>query len=516
MLIWDLVAGKLLQTLQVQHCHLTSFEFCPVEFVLAGVTSGKAVKLWDLESFDLLGTTPAETSAIRCMCFAPKVKRLVSATESTLRMWEWDPLRPRAAVEVGWDRVADMRFVTDDRVQAGSFISNFVSIWSVDTSQKSAALQSPQPERAKSGINQANTPKVNNLEAMQPAPRNPATLDPSRHRTKQEEIVKVRAEVSSKVRGESKEEPPPVAVNWESGMSARDLSASMGESFLRRLREQKEIDAKAALEDERLSMEALQELLPSPSKNKPVSRVYDEEDEPVRKQQVELASPRAERRPRSVADTRPAVQSPAGAAINVVGSRVASYSGEEAKSRDSAPTPADIISSSSRVLSQLSARLGLLRVLRKYWEKGEVADAVVQIQSMHEGSRHDSNQIFPVADFFTSADLGACSLNLDICVALLPVLEAMTNVPTEYIVQAALKGITVLQEAFGDLIRQTRATMSIGGVDLSREERLNKCNACHSIFVRVKGQLIHIKNKFRYVKTIISYVDALKVALSDY
>ena len=95
LLLWDLVAGKLLQSLQIPHSHVTSFEFCPVEFIVGAVLANKTLRLWDLESFESIGTTPAEVGVIRAMRFSPRSKRICSASESSLRTWTWDPLRPR-------------------------------------------------------------------------------------------------------------------------------------------------------------------------------------------------------------------------------------------------------------------------------------------------------------------------------------------------------------------------------------------------------------------------------------
>ena len=95
LLLWDLVAGKLLQSLQTPHSHITSFDFCPVEFIVGAAVANKTLRLWDLESFESIGATPAESGAVRAMRFSPRSKRLCSATESSLKTWTWDPVRPR-------------------------------------------------------------------------------------------------------------------------------------------------------------------------------------------------------------------------------------------------------------------------------------------------------------------------------------------------------------------------------------------------------------------------------------
>jgi katanin p80 WD40 repeat-containing subunit B1 len=53
-LLWDLVAGKLIHSIKVQTpTFVRTFEFNPTEFTLAGATSMRSVKFWDLEVMEV-------------------------------------------------------------------------------------------------------------------------------------------------------------------------------------------------------------------------------------------------------------------------------------------------------------------------------------------------------------------------------------------------------------------------------------------------------------------------------
>jgi katanin p80 WD40 repeat-containing subunit B1 len=57
LLLWDLVAGKLLHTMKLQqNAHLTTFEFNPCEFLLAGASSNRSVRPSKLFPLFSLGT----------------------------------------------------------------------------------------------------------------------------------------------------------------------------------------------------------------------------------------------------------------------------------------------------------------------------------------------------------------------------------------------------------------------------------------------------------------------------
>lgn len=178
--------------------------------------------------------------------------------------------------------------------------------------------------------------------------------------------------------------------------------------------------------------------------------------------------------------------------------------------------------------SMLSTRLSSLRMLRRLWEKGELADVIDYLCNIHESSRHDPLQLCLLADFLLAVELRGNGLCLDSCVRLLPLLDGMLRGlgeggmdgsgglgsigSGEHVVNATYRSLINLLEAFAELIRTTRQHSGYSGlpgapVDLSREERLGKCNLCHSILMRIRGHSAVLRNNFSKSRRILDAVD---------
>ena len=210
--------------------------------------------------------------------------------------------------------------------------------------------------------------------------------------------------------------------------------------------------------------------------------------------------------------------------------------------------------------SKLSHRMSSLRILQNYWNAGDVAQVMNEVQLMYESNRaltltcrnslqgnmlkqaqerdkgkgktpgnyvldedshqllvHESKQpIMIIADFLTSVGglrelinvpptaAGAVGqgLTLDICVNILPILDNMLNDSSlEHVIRASVITTAVLVEAFGEVISSTRRNMSVAGgnnrpvagVDLSREERIHKCNQCYVELNKINTRIRSLK-----------------------
>ena len=196
--------------------------------------------------------------------------------------------------------------------------------------------------------------------------------------------------------------------------------------------------------------------------------------------------------------------------------------------------------------SMLSNRLVYLRMLRRHWEKGELADAIDSLCNIHESSRHDPLQLCLLADFLNAVELRGNGLCLDSAVRLLPLLDGMLReasdltaqggvvggggaglaaavgtggAGSEHVVHASLRGLVSLCDAFGDLIKSTRshygAAGGAGGVDLTREERLGKCNLCHAILLRIRQQCGGLRSTYRKSRKICDSLERFERLVSD-
>ena len=55
-----------------------------------------------------------------------------------------------------------------------------------------------------------------------------------------------------------------------------------------------------------------------------------------------------------------------------------------------------------------------------------------------------------------------------------------------------------------------------GGVDLSREARLIKCNSCYTIFIKFKNRVESVKHQFRKNSKIIDILEKFQRQISIY
>merc|ERR1712060_143497 len=92
-------------------------------------------------------------------------------------------------------------------------------------------------------------------------------------------------------------------------------------------------------------------------------------------------------------------------------------------------------------------------------------------------------------------------LNLDACQALLPILRDLLGSVYDDFVVTALQFTEVLLQNFRRLIADTRsscAQISERQLDLPREERLRKCNACYGHFQEIHRLLPEVPAGSRF------------------
>jgi hypothetical protein len=165
----------------------------------------------------------------------------------------------------------------------------------------------------------------------------------------------------------------------------------------------------------------------------------------------------------------------------------------------------EIVQSSSIFTTACSQRLAGLRVLRRLWGKGDVGDVIEHLGVIIESASLDKTQLFLLADFLNSIEIKQADINLDGCARMLELLDTMTNgldgAGSARVVSGVLKSMISLLDAFAELIRSTRAAISIG-VDLSKEERIKKCNICYQVVHRMKMRMDQLRHQHRKDKKI--------------
>lgn len=616
-------AGKLLHQFRMPNSYVTSFEFNPSEFLLAAAISNRTVKFWDMETFESIGCTSADSSSIRSVSFNGQGTSLCSTNNDFLRIWSWEPAQLISSINMGmgWDKVKEIKVAPNtDQLVAGSCNANYVTVWGVDleklADEKASGnsnmsnVQPPQSASAKGSNSSDDTSSLSATKQQQKKGSNfvrvnnngSSDLDPILEAS----IAESKGDINS-----AKANAAPPEVMWESGANAYDLATSMGESFLKRLRDQGGQQAEV-LEG------PLQNLLPGPSAarydriskepqvpssaskadrreppRKPISVVsdrniasqrgvrtasnqsnqnlsavpsmeglsvvgtrhskrsgsggnYAEEASAVIPSNApkdhyvydpDYASLQVEHRPQlvppPVANTKSTSEPPdrgrkAVMALDAVANTNSSNSNnsnsnnynnnvsESSSNINEAESISKLMYQSDSIVSILNQRLANLRMLRQHWERGNIDFITEYLTSIEASSNHDTIQLGVIADFMSAVDLKSCNnITLNNCPYLLSMLELFVSINFPRLVLVSLQWVISLHESFGTLIRQTRCVVLSNGVDLSREERLNKCNACHNVFCRIKLKLDSLRNYYRKNIGVRDAMDRLANILTD-
>uniref|UniRef100_A0AAR2LCN4 Katanin p80 WD40 repeat-containing subunit B1 n=1 Tax=Pygocentrus nattereri TaxID=42514 RepID=A0AAR2LCN4_PYGNA len=137
--LWDLTAGKMITEFTEHTSAVTVVQFHPNEYLLASGSADRTVKLWDLEKFKMVGSSEGERGP--CVLFSPDGSCLYSGSEDNLQVYGWEPDRCFDVVHVGWGKVADFAVCNSQMVGVSCGQMN-VSLYIVDLNRvkKSGSL----------------------------------------------------------------------------------------------------------------------------------------------------------------------------------------------------------------------------------------------------------------------------------------------------------------------------------------------------------------------------------------
>jgi len=122
-----------------------------------------------------------------------------------------------------------------------------------------------------------------------------------------------------------------------------------------------------------------------------------------------------------------------------------------------------------------------------------------------------------VADFLRVVDLHNDGVTLEASLQLLPVLNGLLSLDFENHVVVGLKGIETLFSVYGRYVSQVRSAAEFTvGVDLSREERQERCHHFHELIMQTYKQLDAVAQVFRVDSPVQDGVTRLRRQIQDY
>ncbi|KAM9408631.1 katanin p80 WD40 repeat-containing subunit B1-like isoform 2-T4 [Pholidichthys leucotaenia] len=482
--LWDLTQGKPITEFRSHAAAVTVVQFHPNEYLLASAGADRTIRLWDLEKFSMIGSLEGDTSAVRCLSFSPDGSCLYSGATDSLRVFGWEPDRCFDVVSVGWGKVSDLAICNQQLIGVSHQLSA-VSSYVVDLKRvKNSGGMVIQ------GIVQDNKPfaepsKEAKGAALRRSYERPTTTC-SKQRVKQRSDTERRSPEGER-RSPSEEEGDEKVSSTEIHNADDYKEIFQPRNAISRTPPKISEPFPAPPEDETVSSLGHQlKDLKSPFPDKPQAPPLASSTPVQWVEPTVISSVRCPSPPDIPPSSKPAVTTvttskPKPQSKIILSSRKKPIGLNVADFLPSSPNRPSGSLSDDEALTQikkghdtmcvmLSSRLKNLQTVRGVWVKEGVKNALDLAVSM--------NDLSIVVDILNIINQQPSLWRLDLCPTVLPQIDALLQSKYESYIQTGVTTLKLVMRHFWVLISDTlKATPSVG-VDITREERHQKCRSC--------------------------------------
>uniref|UniRef100_A0A8C2WC99 Katanin p80 WD40 repeat-containing subunit B1 n=1 Tax=Cyclopterus lumpus TaxID=8103 RepID=A0A8C2WC99_CYCLU len=412
--LWDLNQGKMITEFKSHTAAVNIIQFHPNEYLLASGSSDRTIKLWDLEKFTMIGSLEADTTPVRSVFFSSDGSCLYSGATDCLRIFGWEPDRCFDVVPVGWGKVSDLAVCNQQLIGVSHQLSS-VSSYVVDLKRVKKSGGS-----VIQGIIQDNQPLAE--------PKDP-----------------------------------------KGSALRRNYERPTTTCSSQRVKQSSDADRRSPEGERR-----------SPSE--------DEADEKVSSAEIHNAEDFKEifQPKNAISRTPPRTSEPFPAppeddTILAIGRQLKDMISAFPEKQQSSPNNRGGALSDEESLSQLKkghdtmcvmlrSRHKNLETVRSVWAREDIKSALAAAVSM--------NDLSIVVDILNIINLQPSLWKLDLCTTILPQIDQLLHSKYESYIQTGCTSLKLIMKHFWMLISDTlKATPSVG-VDITREERHQKCRAC--------------------------------------
>ncbi|XP_055010538.1 katanin p80 WD40 repeat-containing subunit B1 [Boleophthalmus pectinirostris] len=529
--LWDLGAGKAITEFKSHSGAVNIVQFHPNEYLLASGSADRTIKLWELEKFTLVGSLEGDTSAVRSVCFSPDGSCLYSGSSDTLRVFGWEPERCFDVVSVGWGKVSDLSICNQQLIGASHHLST-VSTFVVDlkrvkknggaviqgiiqddqplsapSEHKGGALRrsyekptttcaaqrvkknsegdrhSPEGERRSpsedEGDEKLSSAEIHNADDYKEIfqPKNAISRTPPKFHEpfpappEDESVLGITRKMKDIAPFSEKQQVPPIAQSTP----VQRVEPTVVSCAKRPL---PPADPPTAWPPPPPAAPVVAAPVPTAPVTIPAPGVTKAKPHPPPQQQQQPKS----NPPKIILSSR---NEPIG--LNVadflppsVNNRAGALSEEEALSQ--------IKKGHDTMCVMLSSRHKNLETVRGVWAREDIKRALDTAVSM--------NDLAIVVDILNIINLQPAIWKLDLCMTVLPQIDKLLQSKYESYMQTGCTSLKLVMRHFWSLISDTlKATPSVG-VDITREERHQKCRVCCK---QLKNLSNIVKNKSSYV-----------------
>uniref|UniRef100_A0A3Q2X792 Katanin p80 WD40 repeat-containing subunit B1 n=1 Tax=Haplochromis burtoni TaxID=8153 RepID=A0A3Q2X792_HAPBU len=437
--LWDLAQGKTITEFKSHTAAVNIVQFHPNEYLLASGSSDRTIKLWDLEKFTMIGSLEGDTTPVRCICFSPDGSCLYSGATDSLRVFGWEPDRCFDAVPVSWGKVSDLAICNQQLIGVSHQLSS-VSSYVVDLKRvkKSggAVIQ---------GIIQDDQP----LTEPKKDPKGAAL-----RKNYERPTTTCRSQRYGERRSPSEDEADEKLSSAEIHNAEDYKAIFQPKSAISRTPPKMSEPFPAPPEDGESSTPTVISAVKRPS--------------PPAAGTVSSSHPAPTQPPVTAAKSKPQLKIISSARNEPIGLNVADFLPVSAPLSDEEALT-QMKKGHETMCVMLSSRLKNLQTVRGVWTRDGIKIALDTAVSMS-----DPSIVVDILNIINPQSLW----KLDVCMTVLPQLDKLLQSKYESYIQTGCTSLKLVMKHFWTLISDTlKATPSVG-VDITREERHQKCRVC--------------------------------------
>uniref|UniRef100_A0A8C1CMP1 Katanin p80 WD40 repeat-containing subunit B1 n=1 Tax=Cyprinus carpio carpio TaxID=630221 RepID=A0A8C1CMP1_CYPCA len=462
--LWDLIAGKMITEFTSHTSAVNVVQFHPNEYLLASGSADRTVKLWDLEKFNMIGSSEGETGAVRSILFNPDGSCLYSGSENTLRVYGWEPDRCFDVVHVGWGKVSDLA-ISNNQMIAVSYSQNNVSWYVVDLSRvkKSGSV-------------------IQGLIQDKPIPAPTSALGTTLRRNYERPTTSCTGQ-EMKQSSEADRRSPEGERRSPSSEDEKEDKESSAE--ITNPEDYKEIFQPHSVISRTPPKRT--EPFPAPLEHSFSESVLEKPGPHVLSVVVTTSVTSPSRPVVTTTKPKPSTGIILSARNEPIGLNAGDFLSVTGVMGDEEAL-AQIRKGHDTMCVMLTSRYKNLDTVRSVWASGDVKTSLDSAVSM--------NDLSIVVDVLNILNLKPSLWKLDLCTSILPQIEDLLQSKYESYVQTGCISLKLILKRFWPLISDTLAAPPSVGVDITREERHQKCKACYK---QLKNLSNVVKNRAEQV-----------------
>eukprot|EP00041_Stephanoeca_diplocostata_P029832 m.888961 g.888961 ORF g.888961 m.888961 type:complete len:650 (-) comp23641_c0_seq2:1851-3800(-) len=455
--LWDLTAGKMIQELKEHTGGVTSLEFNPNEYLLASGSSDRTVKFWDLETFQCVSRSTVEASRVRCIAFDNDGRSLYSAAQDSLRVYGWEPFVCHDKMSLPWGKVGDIA-PGPSGLMGASISQNMVSIYKVPYDHVSRTGNPRTVERTEATPTAAPPPV-----AVPTAVASTAAAVPAGDETRKEPTVALAPPVQ-------RSPPAPRRQSDEVATAARSEPAALDEDTRSSTSQETSsaMGSKASRVPPTAALLAARHVAPEPAGTPRAVHTPEVPSPDQGGSQCDTPSVVPAQRDKPMGLNMDAFLPPS------------SSPALESKSMAESVVLDSIQTGHVSMVKVLATRLRNTQIVRRQWTEGNHKAAVDMLIDLG-----DQAVLVDVLNVMTQKPK---VWNLELSASVLSQLDKLIESPYESYITTASTTVQMIVKAFGQMVLDNvRVPPAAGGIDISREERYERCSQVFKGLRKIKS-----------------------------